>query len=476
MKASKLKINRTNDKIKETNQKYRYRTNAPLTRLIASGIIVLTVVLLLRTLWAMGGTAKYSSYTVSGILLELMFVLLATTTYMSVSGSGHHERMFVRLFLWMLAIVTTGMLGDVLAWGFGLEEFAWAVPLQAVGSFLRDSMGFPLIVLYSTYLLSYVNEDPKELLRFVWLVGGLCADGLLLVLVNQITSRSQTQYWDLWEHPWVFFFFLTVPIVVTMGIIFYFRHVLSNRKAIAFLFYELLVLIAVVIDILISEITLAYTVAAFSLIRLYISVQLEYEKQQEETLLQQRISIMLSQIRPHFLYNVLTGIRALCRIAPNKAEDALVDFTRYLRANLSSLEEENLIPFTRELEHTRYYVRLEQMRYGDDLRVVYQTSAIQFFIPALTLEPIVENAVRHGVMQREQGGTITIRTEENPSGFFITVVDDGIGFDTSRLNQCEPIHVGIRNVQKRLATMCGGSLEICSQLGLGTTAVIFIPK
>ena len=169
-------------------------------------------------------------------------------------------------------------------------------------------------------------------------MGGLCADGLLLVLVNQITSRSQTQYWDLWEHPWVFFFFLTVPIVVTMGIIFYFRHVLSNRKAIAFLFYELLVLIAVVIDILISEITLAYTVAAFSLIRLYISVQLEYEKQQEETLLQQRISIMLSQIRPHFLYNVLTGIRALCRIAPNKAEDALVDFTRYLRANLSSLE------------------------------------------------------------------------------------------------------------------------------------------
>ena len=70
-----------------------------------------------------------------------MFVLLATTTYMSVSGSGHHERMFVRLFLWMLAIVTAGMLGDVLAWGVGLEEFAWAVPLQAVGSFLRDSMG-----------------------------------------------------------------------------------------------------------------------------------------------------------------------------------------------------------------------------------------------------------------------------------------------------------------------------------------------
>lgn len=449
---------------------------AAAARLAASGTIVLTAVLLLRTLYAMGGTTAYSGYTVSSVLVELMFVLLTAATYISVLGSGHRERLFVRLFLWMLASVTMGMLGDVLAWGIGLEEFSWIAPLRALGSFLRDSMGFPLIVLYSTYLLSYINEDPKELLRFVRLVGGLCADGLLLVVINQITSRNEAQYWQLWDHPWVFFFFLAVPIVVTMGIIFYFRRMLSNGKAIAFLFYELLVLLTVVVDILVSEMTLAYAVAAFSLLRLYVSVQLEYEKQQEEVLLQQRISIMLSQIRPHFLYNVLTGIRALCRIDPPKAEVALVDFTRYLRANLSSLEEERLIPFTRELEHTRYYIRLEQMRYGDDLRVVFQTPAVQFFIPSLTLEPIVENAVRHGVMQREQGGTITIQTEETPSAFLITVMDDGVGFDTSVLAQDGLIHVGVRNVQTRLAAMCGGSLEIRSWPDQGTTAVISIPK
>ena len=452
----------------------KQRTNA--VCLAAFGVIALTIVLLLRTLWAMGRGTEYSYYTVSCVMLELMFVLLTASTYISIARSGHRERLFVRLFLWMLAIVTLGMLGDVLAWGIGLEGVSWAASVRSLGAFFRDAMGFPLIVIYSIYLLSYINEDPKELQRYAWLVGGLCADGLFLVLIDQVTSRSQTQPWYLWDHPWLFFFFLTVPMVVNLGIIFYFRRMLTNRKAVAFLFYELLVLATVVLDILLWEITLAYAVAAFSLLRLYISVQLEYEKQQEEVLLQQRISIMLSQIRPHFLYNVLTGIRALCRIDPKKAEGALVDFTRYLRSNLNSLEDECLIPFAQELEHTQHYIRLEQMRYGDDLKVIFQTPVTQFFLPSLTLEPIVENAVRHGVMQRESGGTITIYTGEDPSCYSITVTDDGVGFDTSCLVQSDPLHVGVDNVRKRLAAMCGGSLVLQSQPDSGTTAVISIPK
>ena len=204
--------------------------------LAALGVIALTVMLLLDTLWAMGTAAQYSYYTVSCVMTELMFTLLTASTYISIARSGHRERLFVRLFLWMLAIVTVGMLGDVFAWGIGLEGYAWAALAQSPGAFFRDAMGFPLIVIYSIYLLSYINEDPRELKRFAWLVGGLCADGLLLVLIDQITSRSVTQSWHLWDHPWLFFFFLAVPMVVNMGIIFYFRRMLTNRKAVAFLF------------------------------------------------------------------------------------------------------------------------------------------------------------------------------------------------------------------------------------------------
>ena len=300
--------------------------------------------------------------------------------------------------------------------------------------------------------------------------------GLLLVLINQVTSRSKTNPWQLADHPWLFFFFLAVPMVVNVGIIFYFRRMLTNRKAMAFLLYELLVLASIALDLWIQETTLAYAVAAFSLLHLYISVQLEYEKQQTEILLQQRISIMLSQIRPHFLYNVLTGIRALCRLDSHKAEEALVDFTRYLRTNLSSLENEELVPFSQELEYTKHYIRLEQMRYGDDLQVTFHTPVTQFFLPALTLEPMVENAVRHGVMQRERGGTITVCTAEEPASYLITVTDDGVGFDTARLNETDQLHVGVNNVRKRLAAMCGGTLWVESVLGQGTTVVLSIPK
>lgn len=443
---------------------------------VAVVVMILVSVLLLNTLVFIGKYTKYSHYTVSSVIVELIFTLLTLSTFINVNRSGHRERLFVRLYLWMLVIITLGMLGDIFSWGVGLESFCWSSFAQSLGSFIRDAMGFPLIVLYSIYLLSYINEDPKELQRYAWLVGGLCADGLFLVLINQITSRSSLNPWHMWDYPWLFFFFITVPIVVTIGIIFHFRRLLTNRKTFVFLFYELLVLATVALDILLQEITLAYVAAAFSLFCLYISVQMEYEKQQEEALLQQKISIMLSQIRPHFLYNVLTGIRALCRLDPDRAEDALVDFTSYLRANLNSLETEHLIPFSLELEHTEHYIHLEQMRYGADLKVVLQTSVTDFSIPPLSMEPIVENAVRHGIMQREQGGTITIHTKENNDFYSITITDDGIGFDTSSLDLLDSTHVGISNVQKRLAAMCGGSLVIHSTPGYGTIAVISIPK
>lgn len=447
----------------------------PRTALIARAVIGLTVVLFFYTLLAMGRGTQYSYYTVASVMVELMFVLLTASTYLDILRASRSHRMFVQLFLWMLAIVTLGMLGDVFAWGVGMEGFFWAPFARWLGAFLRDAMGFPLIVVYSTYLISYINEDKQVLSRYAGLVGGLCADGLILVIIAQFTAVSSTQPWRLWDYPWLFLFFLALPMAVNMGIIFYFRRALTNRKTVSFILYELLVLGAVVVDILVVEMTLAYAMAAFALLRIYISVQLEYEKQQEEQLVRQRISIMLSQIQPHFLYNVLTSIRALCRMAPARAEEALMEFTSYLRANLNSLTDEECICFARELEHTRHYVQLEKMRYGDDLNVVFDIAADQFFLPSLTLEPIVENAVRHGVMQREQGGTITIRTAAGPDGWRITVSDDGVGFDVQKMEEQGGDHVGMASVRERLAAMCGGTLSVDSTPGVGTQVELFIP-
>lgn len=196
----------------------------------------------------------------------------------------------------------------------------------------------------------------------------------------------------------------------------------------------------------------------------------------ERELLDSQTKIMLSQIQPHFLYNALCVIQDLCHGAAPEAEQATVEFSEFLRSNLDSLQATAPIPFGAELKHTQNYLALEQRRFGEDLRVVYDIETQDFSLPALTLEPIVENAVRYGVLQREEGGTVWISTREEAHFFRVTVRDDGVGFDVMVPKQDGRSHIGIQNVRDRLERMCGGSLTIVSTPGEGTVATITVPK
>lgn len=189
-----------------------------------------------------------------------------------------------------------------------------------------------------------------------------------------------------------------------------------------------------------------------------------------------RIALMLSQIQPHFLYNALSTIRALCHRDPDQAELATIEFTTFLRGNMESLTADKPISFAQELEHTKSYLALEKQRFQDRLNVVYDIQTDLFRLPTLTLQPLVENAVRCGVTQRVEGGTITIATRETPKAFVVTVVDDGVGFLPDKQPEDDRAHIGISNVRSRLAEMCGGTLDIVSTVNVGTTATITIPR
>jgi signal transduction histidine kinase len=195
--------------------------------------------------------------------------------------------------------------------------------------------------------------------------------------------------------------------------------------------------------------------------------------QLENDLFQSRIAVMLSQIQPHFLYNSLLSIQALCRIDPNIAHQAVGEFSKYMRGNIDSLSVSKPIPFAKELEHVEHYLALEKMRFGNKLEIIYDINVQDFMLPVLTLQPIVENAVRHGVMKLSKGGAVLIKTEETENMFLITVTDNGIGFRESKE---ERIHVGLENVRYRLASMCAGRLEIENKIEGGTTVKILIPK
>ena len=217
---------------------------------------------------------------------------------------------------------------------------------------------------------------------------------------------------------------------------------------------------------------------AISCVFYYVWLHLQFVREHEEALVTgQRVQQMLSQIKPHFLHNALTLIIDLCDTAPQKAKEATVKFSRYLRGNMESIDRTGPISFEKELEHTKLYLDIEQMRFAGDLQVRYDIACTGFSLPALTVEPLAENAVRHGVREKPDGrGTVVIATRETPDGYEITVTDDGPGFDPDRLPEDGQMHVGIANVRERLRQIVDGSLEYRSAPGEGTAAIIRIPK
>ena len=203
--------------------------------------------------------------------------------------------------------------------------------------------------------------------------------------------------------------------------------------------------------------------------------RLEAEKNiVEAELKESRISIMLSQIQPHFIYNTLGTIERMCLKDPQKAFDLVRNFSLYLRGNFSELNSVVPILFSEELKHVEYYVNIEKVRFPD-MNIEYDVQTTAFLLPALSVQPLVENAIKHGLMRLESGGTVLIRSYEIPTHFCVEVIDDGVGFDTSVPIE-DKKHVGLRNIRGRLKAMVNGELMIESSPNSGTKAVIMIPK
>ena len=184
---------------------------------------------------------------------------------------------------------------------------------------------------------------------------------------------------------------------------------------------------------------------------------------------------MLSQIQPHFMFNSLTTIMYLCEENPNLARETLEKFSFFLRGTLESIELKEGVSINYELDIVKKYLFVEQQRFGKSLEVEYDIKSEDFFIPVLSIQPIVENAIKHGLMKLPRGGTIHVVSYETETDYCISVVDDGVGFDTSVLiDERKP--VGLRNIRERLKVMVNGKLEIESTVGVGTKVLVTIPK
>ena len=214
-----------------------------------------------------------------------------------------------------------------------------------------------------------------------------------------------------------------------------------------------------------------------------ISTQLAFHniKEKADLLQQAEIKALQSQINPHFLFNALSTISYYCTQQPQTAKTLINDLANYYRKNLADAD--TMITIREELQHIGAYIHLEQARFRERLQVDYELNTENsFMLPALILQPLVENAIKHGLYPKISGGKITIRIDEKPSYFRITVIDDGMGIAREKLatildDSVPKKSIGLSNVNKRLNTLYGSKnrLRISSRINKGTLVSMRIP-
>lgn len=250
---------------------------------------------------------------------------------------------------------------------------------------------------------------------------------------------------------------------------------LSPREKIAFSAYCVFPLLSIIIQNRFAGYAIAYAtlLVAIEVLFLFLNVERNIKLREEEKQLEEaNVKIMVSQIQPHFVYNTLSSISTLIDIDPNKAQKALDEFTDYLRMNFSTLTETKPVSFEDELKHIKTYVDLEKMRFNDRLNVVYDIGVSKFDVPPLSIQPLVENAIKHGILKKIEGGTVTLRTFEDEDSYNVAVIDNGVGFNMEEIDFESNKHIGLKNVRHRINTMSNGEIRIQSTPNVGTTIVI----
>ncbi|WP_195267782.1 histidine kinase [Eubacterium sp. 1001713B170207_170306_E7] len=417
----------------------------------------------------------------TNIPLEGFSIIISVLLIICIIASKEHTKLN-RLFLYMLAVNAFILGCDIFIWiGGGHLPLVGAMK---AANFFVFSLGYLLVALFTAYMVTYIHEKGSAIsCKIVPVIAVFCAVAILLVVISMFNNMlfyfSETGYFMRSPLHWITQIYPIIIILLDMAIILKHSRKLGIKDTFALLSYGILPALAIAAQIFRNGLALAYPATTISLLIIYVNIQVEQSKrlrEKELELTQNRITMMLSQIQPHFLYNSLTAIAQLCREAPDRAGEATIAFANYLRGNLDSLTQENLVFFEKELHHIKTYLSLEKMRFEEKIQVIYSINATDFMLPSLTVQPLVENAVKHGICQKERGGTIWIETIETPESYIIKVSDDGVGFDPVTLAMDERQHIGIENVRFRLAYQCAGTLSIESHPGMGTTAEVTIPK
>ena len=417
-----------------------------------------------------GWTDYFYYFTIGATLLLSMLGLWFTAIIPGIYG---WNKRFFRCFFIVLILNVCTVLTDIILRSYSVPSVA--IRLLLVLECLLLALPLPML----TFLLLHCCGENMRESRLLQAVLGLWIVYSLLVISGLLNDAFFFVTPDRQSHRGPWYPLMLLPAIAIMLLndtaAIRRRRLLSRKVYLSFFAALLPLTITVSVQIFVDAFLLldiCMTLSALSMYGLVLSDQIEQDLRQQREIAQQRASIMVLQMRPHFIYNTMTSIYCLCSQDPEKAQQVVMDFTTYLRKNFTAVASTEPIPFSSELEHTRAYLDVEQAQYSKSLIVDYDTPHTFFRVPPLTLQPIVENAVKHGRDPNAGSLHISIQTRKTDNGSEITVTDNGCGYDPA--DDSEP-HIALKNIRQRLSLMCGGSLTITPCEDRGTVVTVMIP-
>ena len=419
----------------------------------------------------MNGWNDFFYYFIIGSTLLLSTLGLCFIAIMP--GIDRWKKRFFRSFFIVLMLNDCTVMTDIVLRAYSAPVAA--IRFVQVLECLLLALPLPML---TVFLLHCCGENMRQS-RLLHAVLGLWAAYFLLALSGLVNSAFFFVTPDRQVHRGLWYPLMLLPAIAIMLLndtaAIRRRRLLSHKVYMSFFIALIPMTVTVLVQTFVDAFLLldvCMVLSALSMYGLVLSDQIEQDLCQQREIAQQRASIMVLQMRPHFIYNTMTSIYCLCSQDPEKAQQVVMDFTTYLRKNFTAVASAAPIPFSSELEHTRAYLAVEQAQFSKSLTIEYDTPHTFFRVPPLTLQPIVENAVKHGRDPNAGPLHISIRTRKTDTGSEITVSDNGCGYDPA--DDSEP-HIALKNIRQRLELMCGGSLTITPNDGGGTTVTVTIP-
>ena len=421
------------------------------------------------------GLIDLSGFALGGAIVITMAIGIVLSVFMPALDRWS-KRYFIVLFSLMFLCCVTIFLALVFWYDPSMAQAARIVYF-AEGLFLATPIFMPML-----FILHYSGEKIKNSPLF-WLVTSTLGVYFVVNIVTQFTDvfyyvTPDNQFirgplWAFWVFP------LAVCMVLNTTGLFYRVKKIPKKYFAALLIYLLYMTTVILFHMFYSvEIPVVLGMSLFAIVSfaLILADNMDNHLKKEHQIAHQRAEIMVLQMRPHFIFNTMMGIYYLCDQDAKKAKQVTLDFTSYLRKNFAAIASEEPVPFSDELEHTRAYLAVEQAQFEDTLFIDFDTPYCAFRIPPLTLQPIVENAVKHGMTKSSDPIHISVKTRQTDKSVEIIVEDDGVGFDPARNSDDNDPHIALNNIKERLEMMCKGKLTISPREGGGTSMRITLPN